>query len=405
MVYQAQGKYDGAETLFKEVLAGQTAKLGADHPYTLTSKDNLAGLYRHQGKYDLAETLFKEVLEVWTARLGADHLDTLISKNNLAAHYWDQGQCDRAEPLFREAVAGLRQKLGLANPNTRTILHNLIDCYEKMGQVAQAEHLLRELADFWKLKTGAHSPQYAGRLAALALNLLSQAKGTEAEGVLRTCLAIRQQKQADVWSTFNTKSMLGGALLLQKHFAEAEPFLLQGYEGMKQREATIPPPGRPRLTDALQRLVQLYDAWGRKEEATKWTTRLQGAKRAEELWKDLQASSPGTQRRFTETRLEGELAAKAPQQMHPLTLQAGKTYLLDLESKAFDPFLILEDEEGSKLAENDDISPTNLNARVIYSPELSGTYRVIATSYQQRGTGPYVLRIRELVQESDKLGR
>ena len=40
---------------------------------------------------------------------------------------------------------------------------------------------------------------------------------------------------------FNTKSLLGGALLGQKKFAEAEPLLLAGYEGLKLREKTIPP--------------------------------------------------------------------------------------------------------------------------------------------------------------------
>src|SRR5262249_2714655 len=36
-----------------------------------------------------------------------------------------------------------------------------------------------------------------------------------------------------------------------------------GYEGMKQRADTIPPQGKPRLTEALERLARLYDAWGK----------------------------------------------------------------------------------------------------------------------------------------------
>ena len=59
--------------------------------------------------------------------------------------------------------------------------------------------------------------------------------------MLRECLAIRVKKQPDAWSTFNTQSKLGGVLLGQKKYADAEPLLLQGYEGMKQREAKIPP--------------------------------------------------------------------------------------------------------------------------------------------------------------------
>jgi len=44
--------------------------------------------------------------------------------------------------------------------------------------------------------------------------------------------------------------MLGAALLGQKKYAEAEPLLIDGYEGMKQREQTIPWQARARLTEA-----------------------------------------------------------------------------------------------------------------------------------------------------------
>ena len=63
-------------------------------------------------------------------------------------------------------------------------------------------------------------------LAQIGLGLLQQKKWTEAEPLLRECLAIREKTQPDVWSTFNTQSLLGGALLGQKKYAEAEPLLL-----------------------------------------------------------------------------------------------------------------------------------------------------------------------------------
>ena len=122
------------------------------------------------------------------------------------------------------------------------------------------------------------SPQLAGLLAQIGLGLLEQKKWTEAEPNLRECLAIREQTQPDVWSTFNTKSTLGGALLGQKKYADAEPLLLTGYEGMKQREKTIPEQGKTRLPEAVERLVQLYDATGKKEEAAKWRKELEAIK-------------------------------------------------------------------------------------------------------------------------------
>ncbi len=67
-----------------------------------------------------------------------------------------------------------------------------------------------------------------------------------------------------------TQQNLGAALLGQKKYADAEPLLLKGYEGMKQREKTIPPQGSTRLPEALDRLIELYTATNKPDEARKW---------------------------------------------------------------------------------------------------------------------------------------
>jgi hypothetical protein len=114
------------------------------------------------------------------------------------------------------------------------------------------------------------SPQLGGLLAQIGMGLLEQKKWAQAEPLLRESLTIREKTQPDAWNTFNGKAMLGGALLGQKKYAAAEPLLLAGYQGMKKREKTIPPPGRPRLVEAVERLVQLYEALGKKGEAARW---------------------------------------------------------------------------------------------------------------------------------------
>lgn len=54
-----------------------------------------------------------------------------------------------------------------------------------------------------------------------------------------------------------------------------------------------------------------------------------------------------------------------------------------------------EDANGKVLAENDDISADDQNSRVIFSPKQAGVYCIIATSFQQQGTGAYTLTVRE----------
>ena len=78
-------------------------------------------------------------------------------------------------------------------------------------------------------------------------------------------------------------------------------------------------------------------------------------------------------------------------------MTAGKTYMIDMSSAQFDTYLRLEDDKGEVLAKNDSISPENLNSRIIFNCKQEGSYRIVATSFKQRGTGSYLLTIREFV--------
>jgi hypothetical protein len=77
--------------------------------------------------------------------------------------------------------------------------------------------------------------------------------------------------------------VLGEALLGQKKYVEAEPLLVQGYEGMKRREAEIPLQGKIRLSEALERLVRLYDAWGKKDKSDEWRKKLAQTKQVKKV--------------------------------------------------------------------------------------------------------------------------
>lgn len=66
--------------------------------------------------------------------------------------------------------------------------------------------------------------------------------------------------------------MLGGALLDQKKYADAEPLLRKGYEGLKQREKTIPEQGKVRIPEAIDRLIEFFTATNKPDEAKKWQT-------------------------------------------------------------------------------------------------------------------------------------
>src|SRR5262249_52433929 len=116
---------------------------------------------------------------------------------------------------------------------------------------------------------------YAAELALLGRNLLKRQKWGDAEASLRDCQAIREQKQPDDWTTFSTRSLLGEALSGQKKYADAEPLLISGEEGLKLRAAKIPAQAKVRLTEALQGLIDLYTDWDKPDDAAKWQKALE----------------------------------------------------------------------------------------------------------------------------------
>jgi tetratricopeptide (TPR) repeat protein len=274
LLYHDQLRFDQAESLYREALEVQKDVLGPTHTETLTCEHNLGKLYLDEGKYDRAERLLGDVLEARTKQLGPTHPDTLVCKNNLGEVCRAIDKKERALTLFREAAEGVEER-GFQQWNAKRIFDNLVACHEELLQYAQAEHWRRKWLAVVKERAGATSPTYAGQLAGLGWNLLRQQKGGEAEAVLRPCLAIRQEKQGDAWTTFETQAMLGATLLVQKKYAEAEPLLLQGFEGMKPRVMkTSSPEGRQSLARTLEWLVRLYEETGQKKRAEAWRTQL-----------------------------------------------------------------------------------------------------------------------------------
>ncbi|HEV3003508.1 MAG TPA: tetratricopeptide repeat protein, partial [Pirellulales bacterium] len=317
--YLHAGRLPEAIELSEHVREVCVRTLGADHPHTLTTLNNLAGAYQAVGRLPEAIKLFEYVRDEQAKKLGADHPKTLATLNNLATAYWSTTRLDKSVPLFEDLLKRMQALLGRNHPSTQQCVANLgvnykdsgrleeavplleeayhashqiqtlhwvgaqlLDAYVKAGKTTDAAGLVQELLAEARTTVPQASPQLAGVLAQAGLTLLRVKAWTEAEGVLRECLATREKIQPDTWTTFNTKSMLGEALLGQEKYAEAEALLLAGYEGMKEHEAAIPPEGKIRLTEALRRLADFYAATGQAEKADEWRKKLEKTRATEE---------------------------------------------------------------------------------------------------------------------------
>jgi eukaryotic-like serine/threonine-protein kinase len=263
--YQAVGKVPEAIALFERVRDAQIAKLGPDHPATLTTLDKLAVAYWWAKQLDKSVPLFEDVLKRKEAKLGRQHPETQGTVANLGVNYKDAGRLKEAIPLLEEAYRAAKSV-----PPLRWVANPLIDAYMKAGENSTLADLLHEQLAEARNTLPKDSPQLASALAQIGLILLQQKEWAAAEPLLRESLIIREKSQPNHWSTFSIQSALGGNALGQKKYAEAEPMLLAGYEGMKQREATIPQLAKVRLPQALDSLIELFTATNKPDDVKKW---------------------------------------------------------------------------------------------------------------------------------------
>jgi tetratricopeptide (TPR) repeat protein len=188
---------------------------------------------------------------------------------NLGGLYVRQGKLAKAEPLLVEAEKGLRKAHGVDHPDTLTAMTKLAELSNARSEWEEAERLLVEVLEHSEKVHGhahRHTLETRDALGATRTSLKDYAK---AEAVLRECLKLRETLPTD-WARYNTQSLLGGCLIGQKRHEEAERLVLAAYEGMKAREKNIPRSLKRRLDEALERIVQLYDAWGNKDKAEEW---------------------------------------------------------------------------------------------------------------------------------------
>ncbi|HTV55007.1 MAG TPA: protein kinase, partial [Terriglobia bacterium] len=214
-----------------------------------------------------------------TLRIAVDEAESQVAKifmdrplaeatvhEMLGIAYLNLGEASQAVKQYERAFELREANQGDKHPETADARNQLAVAYRLARRTADASRLFHHIPD---------SPTHAAALATLGSMLLMQKKPAEAELNLRESLLIREKIQPHNWVTYETKSLIGEALLDQKKYADAQSFLLSGYEGMKQRESHIPSEEKERLTKALKRLVRLYETWGKPDKAVRWQKELE----------------------------------------------------------------------------------------------------------------------------------
>jgi non-specific serine/threonine protein kinase/serine/threonine-protein kinase len=274
-LYATEGRYAEAEPLFTAVLGIRRRVLGEEEPHTLHSMNNLAGLYQLEGKYTQAEPILTKALEVRRRVLGEKDSDTAESMNALALLYRCQGRFAQAEPLWAEAVDVRRRVLGDDHPDTLSSLSDLAALYRKEGKYPAAEALFTTVLEARRRVLGPAHPATTDVMGLLAEVRLQQKQYGAAESLLHEALNNDEKAAVDSWRRFRNQSLLGASLAGQNNYADAESPAVSGYQGMIERQFAMPFEDRGALAQAGERIVQLYESWGKPQKATEWRVKLQ----------------------------------------------------------------------------------------------------------------------------------
>ncbi len=276
--------------------------------YLGVALNGFALLRRAQGDSKDAESLVREKLALPPSVSPGKKSGLRFARAILALTLADQGKFDEAIKIVRDEIVSLRREaaagselaanltgLGsflLENGQTGESLKNLHEgeaIYRKLFNAAslqlgdnlrlQAQASLAErnypaaetcINETLKIYRAATSPRYINYATALMVQgmIYSQTGRTEeAEKLLREAVRIRTENVPQThFLRATANGALGEFLTAQKRFPEAETFLLASHESLRESQAA----NSPRTRLALQRLVALYGAWGKPEEAARY---------------------------------------------------------------------------------------------------------------------------------------
>ena len=232
---------------------------------------NLAFALTNLGRHKESVALYAESVEQTRVALGPDAALVADRLSPYASALWYAGERERSLGVYEEALAIRRRTHGTEHPDYAWTLANYADSLIWLGQYAKAEGMAREVLALRGRTLADSHPMVPFAMALLGRSLGPLGKLDEAERWLRESLAVRERVMpAGHWMLASSRSTLGAHLVLARRFAEAEPMLLDAERTLVAalgNEAPI-------VADARRRIVALYEARNRRDEAERWRAQL-----------------------------------------------------------------------------------------------------------------------------------
>jgi hypothetical protein len=83
-------------------------------------------------------------------------------------------------------------------------------------------------------------------------------------------LSVYRKAAPDNWRRIYTQAILGASLAGERKYDEAEPTLTSAYDSLVERRGSMLAEFRPSIADWGERIVVMYQSWGRADKAAEW---------------------------------------------------------------------------------------------------------------------------------------
>jgi len=273
LTYLRLGRYGEAEPMLRSAIRLLTDRHAEDGPDLPAALAALGVLRQERGDLVEAEALLRRGLAAARhQRTGIeprqDEADILA---NLALVLQDRNQLDEAERIMREILANDRRILGPDHVNLAIDLNNLGILLVRRGRSAESEPLLRESV---AILEKADNAGLAPALGNLGEAIYESGRYAEAEPILARGVAIgvtrlgeRSQDLAKV------RVKYGACLLKLRRYAAAEEQALAALPVMRDSLGE----GKEWTQRTVRLLVDVYEAWGKPNEAARYRKLLANA--------------------------------------------------------------------------------------------------------------------------------
>jgi serine/threonine protein kinase/Tfp pilus assembly protein PilF len=278
LVAHTNGDLARAEELYRQALDILQAVSGEESRPVATLLYQLGALLDERGDAANADALLRRALNLYEALLGPEHEAVGTSSLALGRLLSRRGDFAGAEPLIRRALAIRRQTPGDQALNVADILSLLGRVLEGLERLPEADAAFREALELYTASLPNDHAWVGIATANRARVLGRRGEAVESERLWRTALSIFRKSLGDTdWRTTDALTQLGACLTAQNRFGEAEPLLVEGVGALLDSLQTP----QDRKQQALARIIALYEAWGKPEQAAAWQAKLPATRPAE----------------------------------------------------------------------------------------------------------------------------